>query len=65
MLSPHEFATLMLVRNAPDQINLAHADLDTLLTYRLVALDQDPPGSARPYVTHQGEAVLYAMTRGR
>ncbi|WP_353558140.1 hypothetical protein [Paraburkholderia terrae] len=40
MLSPHEFATLMLVQAAPDQIDLARAELDTLLESRLVALEQ-------------------------
>ena len=29
MLSPHEFATLMLVKAAPDQIDLNRDELDT------------------------------------
>lgn len=28
MLSPHEFSTLMLIRNAPEQIGHGHANLD-------------------------------------
>lgn len=31
MLSPHEFATLMLVRQAPDQLDMNRAELDALL----------------------------------
>ena len=38
MLSPHEFATLMLVKAAPDQIELNREELDTLLDQQLVAL---------------------------
>jgi hypothetical protein len=30
MLSPHEFATLMLVKNASYQCDLSHEDLDAL-----------------------------------
>ncbi|SOE52794.1 hypothetical protein SAMN05446635_0441 [Burkholderia sp. OK233] len=63
MLSPHEFATLMLVKNAPDQLGPGHADLDALLRHELVALDQHPHGQPRPYVTRHGEAVLHAVTR--
>jgi len=31
MLSPHEFATLMLVRDAPGEIEADRAELSTLL----------------------------------
>jgi len=65
MLSPHEFATLMLVKHAPDQIGLGHADLDALLRRQLVALDEDPLNKSRHYVTHEGEAFLYAVARLR
>jgi hypothetical protein len=65
MLSPHEFATLMLVNNSFDQFGLSHEDLDALLAHRLVALDQDPPGQLRPYITRHGEAVLRAVERAR
>lgn len=65
MLSPHEFATLMLVKHAPDQIGLGHADLEALLRRQLVALEEDPPDKPRHYITDQGEALLYAVTRLR
>lgn len=31
MLSPHEFATLMLVKSSPEQIDMDRKELDTLL----------------------------------
>lgn len=45
MLSPHELATLMLVRAAPEQIDMTRAELDALLDSKLIALDVPP---ARP-----------------
>jgi hypothetical protein len=39
MLSPHEFATLMLIKDAPDQIELDRAELDTLLERQLISLE--------------------------
>jgi hypothetical protein len=65
MLSPHEIATLMLIKHAPDQIDPGHVDLDALLQRQLVALDNDPPGQQRPYVTRRGEAILHAVARVR
>ena len=35
MLSPKEFATLMLVKAAPDQIDMCRQELDTLLERQL------------------------------
>ena len=65
MLSPHEFATVMLVKNASYQFDLSHEDLDALLTHQLIALDKDPPGQLRPYLTRHGEAILCAVARAR
>jgi hypothetical protein len=36
MLSPHEFTTLMLVKDAPDQIEADRAELRALLEHQLV-----------------------------
>lgn len=44
MLSPHEFATLMLVRHAPDQIDMDRAELDALLERQLVMLEHSAEG---------------------
>ncbi|WP_144152777.1 hypothetical protein [Paraburkholderia sp. BCC1885] len=63
MLSPHEFATLMLVRNAPDQIHLDRTDLDALLERQLVSLqnlaDKHRPAS----LTASGDSILKAVER--
>lgn len=65
MLSPHEFATLMLVKAAPDQIDLDREELDTLLERQLVALEQFASGHPRPRLTGDGHAVLQAVARLR
>ncbi|SDE37288.1 hypothetical protein [Paraburkholderia lycopersici] len=65
MLSPHEFATLMLVKSSPDQIDMAREELDTLLEQQLVALESLATGAHRPHVTDEGEYLLQAMTRKR
>jgi hypothetical protein len=63
MLSPHEFATLMLVKNTPEQLGLDHAELDILLEHQLVALETLPAGQQRPKITSDGVSVLKAVTR--
>jgi hypothetical protein len=47
MLSPHEFATLMLVRHAPDQLDMNRAELDALLERQLVMLEHRGEGARR------------------
>jgi hypothetical protein len=61
MLSPHEFATLMLVRDAPDQID----PVVTLLEHQLVMLESLTSGQRRPLVTINGHSVLKAAARIR
>jgi hemin uptake protein HemP len=63
MLSPHGFATLMLVKAAPDQIDLDHAELGILLEQQLISLEQLASGAQRVHVTHDGETLLEAITR--
>jgi hypothetical protein len=65
MLSPHEFATLMLLRDSPDQIEANRAELDTLLERQLVALEQAERGTRRPRITENGQSVLDACSRMR
>lgn len=65
MLSPHEFATLILVRDAPDQIEADRAELGTLLERELVALDEAERGIPRPRITPNGNSVLEAFARMR
>jgi hypothetical protein len=63
MLSPHEFATLMLVKDAPEQIDLNREELDVLLERQLVALEQLATGAQRPRLTRDGDSMLRAITR--
>lgn len=63
MLSPREFATLMLVNAAPDQIDLDREELDILLECQLVELEELASGQPRPRLTVDGHAVLQAVTR--
>jgi hypothetical protein len=65
VLSPHEFATLMLLKDAPDQIDLDHGDLVTLVEHQLVTLEKLTSGQRRPLVTINGHSVLKAAARIR
>jgi hypothetical protein len=57
MLSPHEFATLLLVKDAPEQADMDRDELDALLEQQLVRLEA--LGSGRRYcVTEFGDAAL-------
>jgi len=63
MLSPHEFATLMLVKDATDQLEVDRADLDVLLERQLVSLERLASGRALPRLTHEGHSILKAARR--
>ena len=63
MLSPHEFATLMLVAAAPEQIDLNREELDTLLERQLIALEHVSSGAQRPRLTQDGDSILRAVVR--
>jgi hypothetical protein len=61
MLSPHEFATLLLVKHAPEATDLDRSELKSLLEHRLVALEQTVNGIALPMLTPGGQSLLRAM----
>ena len=63
MLSPHELATLMLVRSAPDQIDTTRSELATLLDCRLISIEPRGAGWLRPMLTAAGKYVLDAAAR--
>nr|WP_028232940.1 hypothetical protein [Paraburkholderia mimosarum] len=63
MLSPHEYTTLMLVKNAPDQIDADRAELHTLMKHQLVIFELLASGHRRPSITPQGQALLNAVAR--
>jgi len=61
MLTPHEFATLLLVGHAPDAADLERYELRTLLERRLVALEPTVDGIALPTLTPGGQSLLRAL----
>ena len=63
MLSPHEFTTLMVVRDAPDQIETDRLELRTLIDLRLVTLEPSAAGRPFPCITSDGKALLKALAR--
>ncbi|AOK18263.1 hypothetical protein WJ41_06805 [Burkholderia ubonensis] len=65
MLSPHEITTLLMVRNAPDQIGSDREELLTLLERQLIAIDPMDSNIRRIQVTAEGHAVLNAVSRIR
>lgn len=65
MLSPHEFSTLMLLKDAPDQVDPDRADLEALLERQLVTLEKLTSGQRRPLVTLNGHSVLKAAAQIR
>ncbi|GJH38577.1 hypothetical protein [Paraburkholderia azotifigens] len=62
MLSAHEFATLMLVKDSADQI-ADRTELDALLERQLVAMEQLAGGGVLPRVTQEGDSLLRALSR--
>jgi hypothetical protein len=65
MLSPHEFATLMLIKNDPDQLDVDREEIQFLVNRHLVELAQPAPGVRRPCLTRAGDSVLRAVARMR
>jgi hypothetical protein len=63
MLSPHELAALMLVKNAIDPVQLDSADLNALLERELVTREQVSPGHNRALITIKGHVFLKAIQR--
>ncbi|MFL9869882.1 hypothetical protein PQR67_37455 [Paraburkholderia fungorum] len=63
MFSPHEFATLMLLKDAPDPMSLDRADLEALIERQLVTLEQFASGLQRPCLTDDGQLFLRAAAR--
>jgi hypothetical protein len=62
MLSAHEFATLILVRDSADHI-AEREELDTLLERQLVAMEKLVGGAVRPRVTQDGDSLLRSLAR--
>ncbi|XYJ92469.1 Preprotein translocase subunit SecA (plasmid) [Cupriavidus necator] len=65
MLSPHEIAALILVKDAPNPEELDPMAIDTLLAHRYVTLENRPSGQACPRLTQRGDSLLKAVGRFR
>ncbi|KXU84380.1 hypothetical protein CI15_23205 [Paraburkholderia monticola] len=65
MLSPHELATLLLVKDAPERIDSDRAELGALRDLQLIANEPASSGFHFPRVTPRGDAVLRAFARVR
>ncbi|NPT61274.1 hypothetical protein [Paraburkholderia elongata] len=63
MLSPHEIATLMLVKDAPGRIDPGRAELHALLDLELVTVERPAAGFPLPNVTPLGDAILRSIAR--
>ncbi|MFP4895042.1 hypothetical protein [Paraburkholderia sp. EG304] len=65
MLSPHEFAVLMLVKASPECTDIEREEFNAVLGRQLVALESTPSGAHRPRVTNHGESLLQTLMRKR
>jgi hypothetical protein len=63
MLSPHELATLLLVKYSPDQLHMTRAQLDTLLERRLVQLQEVSAGQPHWQLTETGQGAVRMIRR--
>lgn len=65
MLSPHEFAALLLVADMPDPSELDPADLTSLVERQLVALESLVSGRQRFRLTTYGDTLLKAVSKNQ
>lgn len=63
MLSPHEIATLILVKDCPDPFCLDPTAIDALVGQQLVTIEKGSSGQASPRLTHRGQSILKAVGR--
>jgi len=53
----------MLIKNAPDQIELGRVELDALLERQLISRKNLGSGRSRPQITSNGDFILKAVAR--
>ena len=61
MLSPHEIATLLVVRSGSHPPDLDDVDVQALLSHQLITLEPTDAGPGQPRVTLHGHALLQAL----
>ncbi|WP_426399492.1 hypothetical protein ACN9M1_24695 [Ralstonia sp. R-29] len=65
MLSPHEFAVLLLVNDSVEPQELDSADVEALIEHKLVTLERQGLDHVYAQVTAQGRALLQAFGHAR
>lgn len=65
MLSPHEFAALMVVKYGSEDVEPESAEIHALRRLQLVTLKGDESGATRLLVTDDGHRLLTAAARIR
>lgn len=63
MLSPHEFATLMLIKHGHKPHQLDRFEVHALQSHRLITLEQRESEYVNACVTPRGDSVLRAIAR--
>jgi len=58
MLTPHEFAALLFVQYAPDQLHMTRTQLETLLELQLVEHEELSSGQRGWRLTEAGHNVV-------
>ncbi|PCE30561.1 hypothetical protein [Burkholderia ubonensis] len=63
MLSPHEFAALLLIEDTAEPAGLDLGDLTSLVERQLVALELLASESRRAHLTENGRSMLETIDR--
>jgi hypothetical protein len=63
MLSPHEFAALMVIKYGSEDVAPDCAEIDALRRLQLVTLKCDTSGAKRLLVTDNGHRILRAAAQ--
>ena len=64
MLSPHEFATLLLVKDSPNQVDMEREELDALLERQLVQLESHNSGPCCNVIRGHDLVAACRLTQG-
>ena len=65
MLSPHEFAALLLVTDTPNPSELDPVDIASLVERQLVALEELASGRHRFRLTTDGDMLVKTVSRNQ
>ncbi|MGF6573500.1 hypothetical protein SAMN05443245_6108 [Paraburkholderia fungorum] len=61
MLSLHELATLLIIKDSPERIGADHAELGALRALELVDTASSDTSLPLPRITVRGQAILRAI----